>query len=925
MKNALLCLSASAGSGKTYRLVMRYLELLFLGAKPSSILTLTFTKKAAKEMEERIIHQIQEIYNHKNDIEYIKKLEFITINNPKEIEEKIVQIYHNFLKEDLKITTIDAFFGRILKNFCWYVGVKNNFKIASQNDEEIANLFLELLENTSLNSLYFNKAIHFMYQNTQDLESLLSLCAYLDSFLESLTPSLFNPQCDNQSLIELKEKALICGKKIQEDYLTQKESLHSALEFDSFEEMLNKGKTWLTKESLDKFRGFSKISFDSQNFQNLKDCLVEIFTLEEKQYLQETYTFLNLYLKAKELYFQKQNFLSFELVSKKVYELLYKEKISQDFLYFRLDSTLSHILIDEFQDTSILQYEILKPLIDEIKAGVGTKNFLRSFFYVGDIKQSIYRFRGGNPNLFEIASSSMQKEYMDTNYRSAKNIVDFINAVFSQKITGFIPQIAKSTLKGFVNITQTQNLKESAFLILQDLLKKGAKEEEIALLVFDNKAVVETATFLQEKDLKVVMDTSTKLIKHNEVRALIEYLHFCESNNPLFKEEFFMLLGLKTQELPLFLKHKEPSIKLLKIMEQYKIASLSAKKFLEYSLNFTNIKELLEEVERLEADIVSSDFSGIRIMTIHKSKGLEFENIILLDRSTKPTNKRGKLFFEFKDNGIEIKRIYKLSNPLREHLDTHYKTAIEKEKNLIDRELKNQLYVGLTRAKNTMHILKNEEKSIFDTLAIQTQKIGDLQEAILEYQQKSFSSPAPCHPNKKEEFTKIFSQDLGRQTKMQIIEKPKPKGNLESLYYGIAFHYAMEQKLKCKLEDTILKNILLNKMGFYLKEESINNIINKCNISLNYPKFKEILAKGSVKCEVPFLIEGRQKRLDILIENAKEAFVVDYKSGSKSPAYQEQMKEYIKCVEKFLNKPVYGYLFYTEGKGEWIEIMQGGN
>ena len=145
MENALLCLNASAGSGKTYRLVSRYLELLFLGAKPSEILTLTFTKKAAKEMEERIVKSIQEIYQRKNDREYIKQLEFIGINDLEGIEQKIIKIYYEFLREDLKITTIDSFFQRILKSFCWYVGVENNFEIQNEDFEAITEIFLELL------------------------------------------------------------------------------------------------------------------------------------------------------------------------------------------------------------------------------------------------------------------------------------------------------------------------------------------------------------------------------------------------------------------------------------------------------------------------------------------------------------------------------------------------------------------------------------------------------------------------------------------------------------------------------------------------------------------------------------------------------------------------------------------------------------
>ena len=145
MQYPLLCLSASAGSGKTYQLTMRYLNLLFLGAKPSNILTLTFTRKAAQEMEERIIKNIKELYDNKHNREYIKKFEFITIKDEQDWQkwqDKISQIYYEFLREDLKITTIDAFFQRILKNFCWYVGVEYDFALQEDDWDSIVEIFL---------------------------------------------------------------------------------------------------------------------------------------------------------------------------------------------------------------------------------------------------------------------------------------------------------------------------------------------------------------------------------------------------------------------------------------------------------------------------------------------------------------------------------------------------------------------------------------------------------------------------------------------------------------------------------------------------------------------------------------------------------------------------------------------------------------
>ena len=919
MDSALLCLNASAGSGKTYRLVLRYLELLFLGAKPSEILTLTFTKKAAKEMEERIAKSIGEIYQYRNDRDYINKLECISIKDKNDfgkLQEKIHQIYHSFLKEDLKITTIDSFFFWFLKSFCWYVGVEYDFEIQSDDREKIIEIFLTNLDNQQLQGI-----LNLCIQRQLRIDSVISFCDFLDSLKEMLEKELFiYPTKEGY-----KQQAMEYARRIQVTYQDTKGEIHSALEFDDIESLLQKGKTWLTKERLQDYRGFSKIPFRDEDFMGLKEALVGVFVEDEAKYLENLYGIFVLYLKAKQEYYKQTNTLSFNAVTSKVYELLLQKQIDKNFLYFRLDSTISHILIDEFQDTSVLQYEILKPMIDEIKSGEGAKRFLRSFFYVGDIKQSIYRFRGGNSELFKVAAQGMQEESLKINYRSAKNIVEFVNETFSNKIEGFVPQESNSKNKGFVQvyIQEKEAILSQVATSIRELLEVGAKEEEIAILTFDNDCVVEIAEFLQEEGFKVVVDTSAKLIFHNEVRALIEFLKYLVFENPKFCAEFFMLLGLEKENLEqyFYLKMQKPSKVLLEIMQRYKIASLSAKKFLEYSLEYLSIEELLEKVESLQSDIVSSDFFGIRIMTIHKSKGLEFNNVLVID-DIRAKNRSGNVFFEFKENGVEIKRIFWRSNELRMQIDKEYQKALLKENILKEKDLKNQLYVALTRAKNTMQIILLDQKSRFESLGLQLMQKGELKQAILEI--KSANLEDSLAKNKDFEcfaHNQKSLESLGRQKQMQIAQKEDLIGEVGAVYYGIALHFVMEQKIKNQLEDSLILTLLLNKIGFYIEKKILEKIINHCKILLNHSSFIEIMGKGKVKCEVPFLINGRQKRLDLLIIGDNEAFVIDYKSGMQREIYKMQVLEYMQSVNLILQKPTYGFIFYTEGEGKLVEVI----
>ena len=942
MQYPLLSLSASAGSGKTYQLTMRYLELLLLGAKPSNILTLTFTRKAAQEMEERIIHKIKELYENKANRDYIKNLEFIGIKNEQEwkvLQSKIDTVYHAFLREDLKITTIDAFFQKILKSFCWYVGVEYDFKIQEEHLDSICEIFLNNLEDS-----LFDEILEVCYAKRQTLDSILKLCVFLDAFKETLNKELFiRTFVESQNIkTDYKAQAMEAANSLKQTYVDYFGVVAKSLQFTDFESLLEKGQTWLTKEKLSDYRSdkFSKVPFNDEDFTRLKDSICNVFIQEESQYLESLYRIFESFLQAKESYYKQNHCLSFNAVASKVYTLLHQDLISKDFLYFRLDSTLSHILIDEFQDTSILQYEILKPLIDEIKSGIGQKNFPRSFFYVGDVKQSIYRFRGGNPKLFEIAAKDMHKHNLDSNYRSARNIVEFVNQTFKDCIPNFIPQIPKSNTQGFVCVKECESEKLYQEIVesLKELKAKGAKDEDITILCFHNDVVVELAQFLQQEHFKVVIDTSAKLINHNEVRAIINLLQFIHTQNPLFRDSFLMLLGIEVcakecAKLEDFLQTMQakqnqkqtPAHYILSAMELYRIASLSAKKFLEASLQYASLEELLSEVENLALDIVSSDFYGIRLMTIHKSKGLEFENVFVIDKTSKGNTQRNAVFFEFKEDDVGVKRIFKSGNKLRQSLDKAYCNALLKEEVLKMQDLKNQLYVAFTRAKTTMHIFKLTKASAFEILNLSAQTWGDVCVGLTKESKES----------EKVEFCEILEhkqslENLGRQREICTQEQEKEmletdleaQYSLQSTYYGIALHFAMEQKLKQQISDSVLLEILYNKFGFYLELQSLEEILQRVNLLVKNENFIAIVAKGKVKCEIPFLSNGKQKRLDLLILGKDEAWIVDYKSGAPRDSHAVQVREYVECVSKILHKKTHGYIFYNrEQEGKLVEII----
>lgn len=930
-----LYFSASAGSGKTHQLIKHYLCLLLKGAKPSSILALTFTKKAAKEMEDRIIQSIDGLYRNKSNKEYIKNLELFSIkDNSKEewdrITHDIHRVYWEFLHQELNITTIDAFFQKILKNFCWYVGVEHDFTIQNEDLESIGEIFLQLLGEAEYQTL-----LDSCFYERQNLDSILRLCKHLDAFKESFKEELFVKNSTEFLQEDFEKSAMEYARKIQSAYINNMHKQTNCLKFDNFKELLHKGKTWLTKASLQEYRDFAKVpfdQFDQEDFINLKTCVKQALEQKEQRYLHALYCVFKVFLEAKERYYKDNNALSFDAVSSKVYTLLREDCIGKEFLYFRLDSTLSHIVIDEFQDTSNLQYSILEPLIDEIKAGKGQKNFARSFFYVGDVKQSIYRFRGGNPKLFEIASTGMEHKELAYNYRSAKHIVTFVNMHFKDKIENCIQQIPKSPNAGFVSVKsyEKETLYEGVLEVLEKFKNLNVKEDSITLLVFNNEAIVELAELLKAANYKVVIDTSAQLINHNEVRALLELLEYITTKNPIHKHAFSMLIGIELNPaLEAFLQNiqniKSPAKLILKVMEHYHIASLSAKKFLESILEYSSIEELLNDIEKRSLDIASSDFSGIRIMTIHKSKGLEFENVLVIDKIQRNSTQRSKVFFAFDKQGIQINRVFQYSDQdsdkVRKSLDCAYSHALEEQEKQEKQDLTHQLYVALTRAKTTMHILKLKEDSAFEKLALEDSTLGDFSSSQNNSPQppKGIEEHAAMIPNR------LSLKNHGRQREFQTTNTALNfiDQNPKNTYYGIALHCVLEHKLKLAIKDALLLEILKNQFGFYLNFEELEEIIKRGNLVLNNKSFIEILAKGKVECEVSFLSNGRQKRLDLLVIGEDCAWIVDYKSGKPHQSHAEQIRAYMESIRKILSKETYGYVFYTqaEQEGKLVQIV----
>ncbi|DAB38756.1 MAG TPA: recombinase RecB, partial [Sulfuricurvum kujiense] len=356
-----LAYEASAGSGKTFNLVVRYLSLLFMGENPSSIVALTFTNKAANEMLERILLTLEELPT-RSELSHIARLSGI---DEATILQERPKILARFLRSDIQISTIDKFFGRILRKFALNAGLMPTFKTV-QNHHESA--LLERFLNEVEVSRSSEALVHLSLLSDKRLSDLFTLLSTLYSKYKELNLEAYEgTEAPEESMVYAFELAGELSRLVLSKPLSER--AQKTMQIESFEDLL--GKTWLMKPSLE-YWDFKKIYEPRMDelLREIQTAVASQMRRREVLYFKELLSILKLYIKSRHSMALQSNELSFDDITLNVHTLL-REKLESEFLYFRLDSRLKHLLLDEFQDTSVIQFDILRPLIEEIRSGIG--------------------------------------------------------------------------------------------------------------------------------------------------------------------------------------------------------------------------------------------------------------------------------------------------------------------------------------------------------------------------------------------------------------------------------------------------------------------------------------------------------------------------------------------------------------------------
>ncbi|WP_199491605.1 RecB-like helicase [Helicobacter pylori] len=920
-KRQCMALKASAGSGKTFALSVRFLALLFKGANPSEILTLTFTKKATAEMKERILDYLKILQKENLEDEkekeksqnILKELEEKYRLDPSFVQNSAQKIYQRFLNAEIRISTIDAFFQSILRKFCWFVGLSTNFEVnedTKAHQQQLNASFLSALDNKQLEELgvFITQCLSY---DSYTSDSVLERLRFLKNKLYLFDPNKKEPAFDEKGFLE---KLRNLNRQIQ-SVETASDTAKKAIKCDDFRGFLNSSLTWLKKKG--EYRDFKKIKDEIPTLESeceeIENDLKRYYEAREIALFKKFPKFIQLYDKAT----SKIQALDFDAIKDKVHALLNGyEEMPAEFFYFRLDSKIAHILIDEFQDTSLNDYKILAPFIDEIKAGIGQAKWHRSVFFVGDVKQSIYGFRGSFSSLFESVSKDFYHDNLEFNHRSSPLIINYVNTIFKKAYqnspTAYLEQkypkasSNKHAKDGYIKVSLVADERELLLKqILQEaknLLEHRIDPKDITLLCATNDDALEIKNYLQ-KNLSAIRpstESSAKLSQFVEskiIKNALEYALAEEPYKPFYKHSVLKLAGYLHDDaiaLAGFNPKKESVAGFVwKVMELFELYTECAQICLELAVGCEDANEFLEKLEAKE--IASFKAEGAQIMTIHKSKGMQFPYVIVCERLGKPKTNNSNQFLE-EYSGTELTRLYyRMKN--REVVDKDYARVLDKEESAKDHEETNVYYVAFTRAELGLVVVAKDKDQKKDKKESKNKGMREKLDLVpLEE-----GTIAPVISSQKEPLIKsvvIKPHAYGEQVQ-EIEEEPsdyEKNNDQEAINFGIALHKGLEYQYAYNIPKKSVLEYLNYHHGFYgldyqALEESLELFENDAKIQA---LFKNLALRG----EVAFLFEGVVSRIDVLLwDKRQNLYVLDYKSSQN---YQQSHKAQVSHYAAFL-------------------------
>ena len=1015
--------NASAGSGKTFTLVKEYLKILLTSDnvyKFQQILAVTFTNKAAGEMKERVIKNLDSFSKkHKNEMLLIickeaNLTEEIIFSRSQLILNAILQNYSGF-----SITTIDSFTHKLIRTFAHDLQLPMNFEVEmdaeSLLNEAVDVVISKIGENKELTDLL----VSYSLQKLDD-DKAWDISNELKTFAKIILNETHASHLKELSSISINE-----FKQLKEKL--QKENREIGQEFSNIG---NIGINIINESGLD-FKDFY-YSLIPNHFQYLatapkKAKFFDQSKLKERIEAQTFYSkskpdavkntidglipqLLELYKKSEELYQQKMlndlilnsliplavlNYINSALQEIKVENNIvlnaeFNQRINDTiknepapFIYERLGEKFRYYFIDEMQDTSELQWENLIPLIDHALSSENEEGERGKLLLVGDAKQSIYRWRGGKAEQFISLSSSektvknnpfhIEKKLsnLDTNYRSFPEIVKFNNSFFKH-ISQFLNNQRFSNLffegnhqnfhkkeGGYVQLSFVEKQRnkedsgfgypEKVFDIIQNL-DSSFQKNEVCVLVRTRKQGIAIANHLSEKGIELISSETLLLENSTKVSFIIDLLKVLQ--NPLNKEYkikvlYFLYHYLKIKEskhtffsrfielsnlyffeelrkYQLFFNYNEfvqtPFYESIEYcIRSFKLALESDSNiqfFLDVVFEFQQKKqgtlpEFLEfwDLKKDKLSIVAPEAkNAVRIMTIHKAKGLEFPVVIYPYNIDIYQQINPRVWYSYQ-NPSPIKSVLVNARNTLNFVGEQGEQLFSEQREALELDNFNLLYVALTRPIEQLYIVseknstaKNEE-NLNHTSGLFINYLKQLQLWDSEKDDYCFGNDIrSCKVVKEERKTTIQDSFISNSWKNQHISIVSSSSLLWETEQGKAIGYGnLIHEILAKIKT---KNDISDVVNQYLYNGTITNseqlkISDTLNKIVKHPSLKVYFDQNNqIYNEQEILSLDRNIIIpDRLVVNRNMITIIDYKTGEANKKHHIQILNYAEVLK----------------------------
>ena len=1061
MVKSLTVYKASAGSGKTFTLATQYIKLLVQNPQNyRGILAVTFTNKATEEMKMRILSQLYGIWQHLPDSQnYLQRIIHETGLSEavvmKQAGEALKLLLHNY--NYFHVETIDAFFQQVLRNLARELELSANYRVGLndvQVEEQAVDQLIDSLTHTDILLQWllsyimdtisedhswniigqvkqFGRTIFRDYykEQGQTLAEKMEEQGFIEQYIRQLK------QIRQETEEHMKTLAQEFFDTLQSEQLTVEDFAYGRNGIAGLFLKLQKGQMdegifgkRVTDCVGDASKWYSKSSKHSEHIHIVAESaliplLNRVMQEQPRQYRLHQSAVLTLKhlshlrllgcieQKVRELNEESGRFL---LSDTQHFLHALMQGSDSPFIFEKIGTQLEHVMIDEFQDTSTIQWKNFKVMLQECMSRRESENLI-----VGDVKQSIYRWRSGDWRLlngieqeFPYADSTLDVKSLVTNYRSDRCIVDFNNAFFTlaaqreyQRLKEDNPQGSEQLKHAYEDVCQQvpdgkpfsghvkiQLLPADDYLqqtldilaeSIDELIQRGTPLSDIAILVRSNKHIPLIANHCAAvmPHIRIVSDEAFRLDASTSVCLLVNALRLlCQPNDNLIKATVVKLYQkgvmlnpapeneLFISDIPLdsllpteVVEHRDELLQLplYELVEQlYGIFSLDRISeqdsylctFYDQLHKFTqenaaDIEAFLREWDNvIYAKTIHSEVTeGIRIMSIHKSKGLEFRHVLIpfCDWQMEHVDLLWCQPQVEPFNQLPIVPINYSSKQMRgtiyeaDYLNEHLQNTVD---NL------NLLYVAFTRASSSLFAIgqrnsKTSRSALIEQVLHDIQLEGSTLEGeadeqasiVFEYGTPAFAESTVAHDvhatrnvflqpvtPQQVAFKSFKVKATFRQSNQsqQFIAGDDESETHDYITMGTVLHQLFStirttNDIPQALQQMQQEGVLYDDS---IQAEQLQKLLKK---RLESPLVSDWFSnRWSVfnECKIIYVDDQQnmvERRPDRVITNGEETHVIDFKFGRSRPEYQQQVQQYMQLLQEMGMPHVRGWLWYV--------------